>query len=53
MPNRKRPKCPDCAMAMSPVYTRGARHGLRRIPDTFHCATHDRLARGRRKVTFL
>lgn len=39
---------------MSPVFRKGPRgQAFVKVPDTFHCETHNRLARGRKHVEFL
>ncbi len=54
MPNRVRPRCPDCNTAMAPVFRARERgEGYARLPDVFWCDTHGKLARGRRTVKFL
>jgi hypothetical protein len=54
MPNRARPRCPDCNTAMGPLFRHGARgQAFVRVPDAFHCREHDRIARGRKKTIFL
>ena len=54
MPNRIRPRCPDCGAAMTPVYRKGARgQAFVKIPDTFTCPEDETLARGRRKARIL
>lgn len=48
MPNKKRPRCPECDMAMSPLYTnRPQGETMKRAGDTFYCDDHDVLAHGR------
>ncbi|HEX2066101.1 MAG TPA: hypothetical protein VHI93_04740 [Candidatus Thermoplasmatota archaeon] len=54
MPNRARPRCPDCQAAMSPLFRKGPRgKAFVRVPDAFVCSQHDRLARGRESTRFL
>jgi hypothetical protein len=54
MPNRIRPRCPDCGRAMAPLFIKGPRGKVFvKVPDTFHCDDHDRIARGRKKAEFL
>jgi len=53
MPNRVRPRCPQCEAAMLPVFRqrpRGATY--ERIPDVFHCPDHEVMARGRKKAAY-
>lgn len=54
MPNRIRPRCPDCGSAMSPLYAKGPRgKAFVRVRDAFWCAEDRQIARGRRKAVFL
>lgn len=54
VPNRIRPRCPQCSSAMDPLYRLGARgNAFVKVPDTFHCPQHDVVARGRRTTRFL
>jgi len=48
MPNKPRPRCPECGMAMDPTYIKRPRgETYKRAGDTFYCDDHDVLAKGR------
>ncbi|HEX2067039.1 MAG TPA: hypothetical protein VHI93_09530 [Candidatus Thermoplasmatota archaeon] len=54
MPNRARPRCPDCRAAMSPLFRRGSRgKAFVRVAEAFVCSQHGRIAHGREKTRFL
>lgn len=54
MPNRPRPRCPNCNIAMAPLFRKGSRGtAFVRLPEAFYCSEHDLLARGRSKTRFL
>lgn len=50
MPNKARPRCPDCESAMEPVYRKSQRGAsMVRVPNVFWCEDDSVIARGRRK----
>lgn len=54
MSNRLRPRCTDCGRAMSPLYGKGPRgKAFVRVREAFWCPDDGRIARGRRKASFL
>lgn len=53
MPNRIRPRCPDCGKAMAPLYAKNRRDGFTRLQEVFGCRTDGRVARGRLKTRLL
>lgn len=53
VPNRPRPRCPDCDRAMEPVFTKRERgRSFLRVKEVFWCRTCGMVARGRTKTTF-
>jgi peptide methionine sulfoxide reductase MsrB len=54
MPNRIRPRCPTCNSPMGPIFRKGPRgKAFVRVPDSFYCVEHNKLARGRKKTAYL
>jgi RNase P subunit RPR2 len=54
MPNRPRPRCPDCDRAMEPVFTKRERgRSFLRVKEVFWCRTCGMVARGRAKTQFV
>lgn len=54
MANRPRPRCPECDMAMGPVFRKRPRgETYARVPDVFWCQDCTNLARGRKDPDFV
>lgn len=48
MPNKPRPRCPKCDVAMAPLFRKRPRgSGYARAGNTFQCANCETLAKGR------
>lgn len=55
MPNKPRPRCPECQTAMAPLFRKRPRgSGYARAGTAFQCPSCDTLAKGRgAKTKFL
>lgn len=48
MPNKPRPRCPNCNVAMAPLFRKRPRgSGYARAGNTFQCTNCETLAKGR------